>query len=75
MSALEVGKVLEVGDVEFLRPWSGDSAMWGDAALLVPVVMESGQRFELRFDAQGSRKIWEFLSVVRHEMPGLLGVQ
>jgi len=69
MSAPDVGKVLEVGDVEFLRP------IHGDLALLVPVVMESGQRFDLRFDAQGSRKIWEFLSAVRHEMPALLGVQ
>jgi hypothetical protein len=69
MSHPEVGKVLEVGDVEFLKQ------VHGDLALLVPVVMESGQRFELRFDAQGSRKIWEFLSVIRHEMPALLGVQ
>jgi hypothetical protein len=69
MSAPDVGKVLEVGDVEFLRPWNGD------LALLVPVVMESGQCFELRFDTNGSRKLWEFLSVMRHEAPSLLGMQ
>lgn len=61
--------ISKVGDVELLQPLNGKRM------LLVPVVTDSGDAIELRFDEAGLQKIWEFLSVLRSELPGAMGVQ
>lgn len=61
--------IRQVNDVEILRPWNGELVM------LVSAVTESGEPVELRFKPAGYQKIWEFLSIVRGEVPAVLGVQ
>ena len=47
--------ISEVGDVELLKP------LHADEVLLVPVVTDDGQCFELRLNRESYRKIGQFL--------------